>query len=51
MKILPLLPVAVGTLIATLDGYVVEQGEFAPSLVKDDRIVKGLKVTIEVSDL
>jgi len=35
---------------APLNGYVMQQGEFAASLVKDDRIAKGLKVTIEVSD-
>ena len=34
---------------APLNGYVMQQGEFAASLVKDDRIAKGLKVTIEVS--
>jgi hypothetical protein len=35
---------------APLNGYVMQQGEFAPSLVKDDRVAKGLKVSIEVSD-
>jgi hypothetical protein len=35
---------------APLNGYVMQQGEFAASLVKDDRVAKGLKVSIEVSD-
>jgi hypothetical protein len=36
---------------APLNGYVMQQGEFAASLVKDDRVAKGLKVSIEVSDV
>jgi hypothetical protein len=35
---------------APVNGYVMEQGEFGASLVKDDRIAKGVKVAIEISD-
>jgi len=36
---------------APLDGYVLERGEFSSSFSKDNRIARGLKVTIEVSNL
>lgn len=36
---------------APLDGYLLERGQFSASLGKDDRIVPGLKVTIEVTCL
>lgn len=35
---------------APLDGYLMEHGQFAAELAKDDRIKEGLQVTIEVTD-
>jgi hypothetical protein len=36
---------------APLEGYLMENGEFSASLLKDGRLTEGLKLTIEATDV